>query len=103
MTQTTTISADRARAARKYSTFACSAMDAALNAARYTSYSNALGNFDPRRASRLRREFDQYKRSVLRKKRVPSDVALLDSTARLIDSGDIDGVYHATEKWLCDW
>ena len=95
---TTTVSTDPTRA-RKYSTFACRAMDAALNAARYTSYSFVTGKFDPR-ASRLRREFDQYRRSVLRKKRVPSDVALLDSIARLIDSGDIDGVYHATEKWL---
>lgn len=96
---TTDTSADRTTA-RKYSTIACRAMDAALNAARYTSYSRDLGNFDPRRASRLRREFDQYRRSVLRKRRVPSDVALLDSIDRLIDSGDIDGVYHATEKWL---
>lgn len=77
------------------------AMDSALNAARYTAYARDLGQFDPRRASNLRRKFDQYKRSVLlRRNRVPSDAALLDSIDRLIDSGDIDGVYHATEKWL---
>lgn len=77
------------------------AMDSALNAARYTAYARDLGQFDPRRASNLRRAFDQFKRSVLlRRNRVPSDAALLNSIALLIDRGDIDGVYHATEKWL---
>lgn len=77
------------------------AMDSAVNAARYTSYSNDLGKFDPLKASRLRRKFDQYKRSVLlRRNCVPSDAALLDSIARLIDRGDIDGVQHAADRWL---
>lgn len=79
------------------------AMDSALNAARYTSYSNALGKFDPLKASRLRRKFDQYKRNVVNMNRDHTEVAMLDSIDRLIDSGDIDGVYHATEKWLCAW
>lgn len=77
------------------------AMDSAVNAARYTSYSNDLGKFDPLKASRLRRKFDQYKRSVLlRRNRVPSDAALLDSIARLIDRGDITGVQNAADRWL---
>lgn len=96
MTQTTrtNLSLNRAMDASR-------AMDSAVNAARYTSYSNDLGKFDPLKASRLRRKFDQYKRSVLlRRNRVPSDAALLDSIDRLIDSGDIDGVQHAADKWL---
>ena len=77
------------------------AMDSAVNAARYTSYSNDLGTFDPLKASRLRRKFDQYKRSVLlSRNRVPSDAALLSEIARLIDCGDTTGVMHATDKWL---
>lgn len=77
------------------------AMDSALNAARYTSYSNDTGKFDPLKASRLRRKFDQYKRSVLlSRNRVPSDAALISDIARLIDRGNVPGVYHATEKWL---
>lgn len=79
------------------------AMDSALNAARYIAICNDIGNFDPRRASRLRRKFDQYKRNVENMRRDHTDAALLDSIDRLIDSGDIDGVYHATEKWLCAW
>lgn len=99
MSTSTGTSADRT-ASRKHSTIACRAMDAAVRAARYTAYSRDLGTFDPRRASRLRRNFDQYKRAVLRKNRVPSDAELLDSIARLIDSGDIDGVQHAADRWL---
>ena len=95
----TTYSADRTTD-RKHSTIACRAMDSAVRAARYTAYSRDLGKFDPLRASNLRREFDQYKRGVLRKSRVPSDAELLDSIARLIDSGDIDGVQHAADRWL---
>ena len=76
------------------------AMDSALNAARYTSYSNALGKFDPLKAFRLRRKFDQYKRNAMNMNRDHTDVALLDEIDRLIDSGDIDGVFHATDKWL---
>ena len=79
------------------------AMDSALNAARYTAYARDLGQFDPLKASRLRRKFDQYKRNVVNMNRDHTEVALLDSIDRLIDSGDIDGVYHATEKWLCAW
>lgn len=99
MTTSTGTSADRTTD-RKHSTIACRAMDAAVRAARYTSYSRDLGTFDPIKASRLRRNFDQYKRAVLRKNRVPSDAELLDSIDRLIDSGDIDGVQHAADKWL---
>lgn len=95
MTANTGISADR-----KHSTIACRAMDSAVRAARYTSYSRDLGTFDPIKASRLRRNFDQYKRAVRRKNRVPSDAELLDSIARLIDCGDIDGVQHNADKWL---
>lgn len=79
------------------------AMDSALNAARYTSYSRDLGKFDPLKASRLRRKFDQYKRNVVNMNRDHTEVAMLDAIDRLIDRGDIDGVYHATEKWLCAW
>lgn len=79
------------------------AMDSALNAARYIAICNDIGNFDPRRASRLRRKFDQYKRNVENMRRAHTEVATLDAISRLIDRGDIDGVYHATEKWLCAW
>ena len=99
MTQATTVSAD-CSLNRKHSTIACRAMDSAVRAARYTAYSRDLGTFDPLRASRLRRNFDQYKRAVRRKNRVPSDVVLLDSIDRLIDHGDIDGVQHNADKWL---
>ena len=98
MTTTTTTSTDltlnRAMDASR-------AMDSAVNSARYTSYSNDLGKFDPLKASRLRRKFDQYKRSLLlRRNRVPSDAALLDSIDRLIDSGDIAGVQNADDRWM---
>lgn len=100
MTTSTGTSADRTTD-RKHSTIACRAMDSAVRAARYTSYSRDLGTFDPIKASRLRRNFDQYKRSVLlRRSRVPSDAALLDSIDRLIDSGDIAGVQNAADRWL---
>lgn len=79
------------------------AMDSALNAARYTAYARDIGQFDDLKASRLRRKFDQYKRNVVNMNRDHTEVAMLDSIDRLIDSGDIDGVYHATEKWLCAW
>ena len=95
MTANTGISADR-----KHSTIACRAMDSAVRAARYTSYSRDLGTFDPIKASRLRRNFDQYKRAVLRKNRVPSDVATLDAIDLLIDRGDVPGVQHTADKWL---
>ena len=97
---TTNTSADRTTD-RKHSTIACRAMDSAVRAARYTAYSRDLGKFDSLKASRLRKDFDQYKRSVLlRRNLVPSDAELLDSIARLIDSGDIDGVQHAADRWL---
>jgi len=76
------------------------AMDSALNAARYIAICNDIGNFDPRRASRLRRKFDQYKRNVVNMNRDHTEVATLDAISRLIDRGDVSGVYHATEKWL---
>lgn len=80
------------------------AMDSALNAARYIAICNDIGKFDPRRASNLRRKFDQYKRSVLLRRNCdPSDAALLSEISRLIDRGDVADVYHATEKWLCAW
>lgn len=79
------------------------AMDSALNAARYIAICNDIGNFDPRRASRLRRKFDQYKRNVENMRRDHTDAALLSEISRLIDRGDVADVYHATEKWLCAW
>lgn len=99
MTTSTGTSAD-STTSRKHSTIACRAMDSAVRAARYTAYSRDLGTFDPLRASHMRRNFDQYKRAVLRKNRVPSDAELLDSIDRLIDRGDIDGVQHAADRWL---
>ena len=99
MTTSTGTSADHTTS-RKHSTIACRAMDSAVRAARYISYSRDLGNFDPLRASHMRRNFDQYKRAVLRKNRVPSDVATLDAIDQLIDRGDIAGVQHAADKWL---
>lgn len=79
------------------------AMDSALNAARYIAICNDIGKFDPLKASRLRRKFDQYKRNVVNMRRAHTEVAMLDSIDQLIDRGDVPGVYHATEKWLCAW
>lgn len=99
MTISTGTSADRTPS-RKHSTIACRAMDSAVRAARYTAYARDLGKFDPLRASNLRREFDQYKRAVLRKNRVPSDATTLDAIDQLIDRGDVPGVQHTADKWL---
>ena len=75
-------------------------MDSAVNAARYTSYSNDLGKFDPLKASHLRRKFDQYKRNVVNMNRDHTEVAMLDAIDRLIDRGDIAGTQNAADRWL---
>ena len=85
---------------RAYFTTASRAMDAAVRAARYNANARDLGKFDPSYESRLRQNFDQYKRELLRMNRASSDAATLDAVSRLIDCGDIEGVQNAADKWL---
>jgi len=98
-TASTTFSADLTLD-RAYFTTACRAMHAAVRAARYNANARDLGKFDPLYESRLRQNFDQYKREVLRMNRVSSDAATLDAVDRLIDCGDIEGVQNTADKWL---
>lgn len=95
----TTFSADLALD-RAYFTTACRAMDAAVRAARYNATARDRGTFDPLYESRLRRNFNEYRREVLRMNRVSSDAATLDAVDRLIDCGDIEGVQNIADKWL---
>ena len=85
---------------RNYFVSVSRAMDAAVRAAEYIANARDTGKFSSSYESRLCLDFYQCKREVVLMARSHSDVALLDAVDRLIEHGDVEGVYRTADLWL---